>query len=73
MWKILIKEEIHNLLISHELFPEEQKGCHKGARGTGDLLYIDQLIPKESKTRRKNVAIAWINYKKRTIWSRKAR
>ena len=28
------------------------------------LLYIDQYILNESKTRRKNLAMAWIDYKK---------
>ena len=39
-------EEIYNLLMNRELLPEEQKGCHKGTRGTGDLIYIDQQILK---------------------------
>ena len=47
-----------------QLFPEEQKGCRKGSRGTGELLYIYQHILNESKTRRKNLAMAWIDYKK---------
>ena len=47
-------------LTSGGLFPDEQKG----SRGTAELLYIDQLILNESKTRRKNIAMAWINYKK---------
>ena len=51
-------------LTSRRLFPEEQKGCRKGSRGTRELLYIDQHIQNESKTRRKNLAIAWIDYKK---------
>ena len=53
IWKILmakIREEIYYLLISHELFPEEQKGCHKGSRGIEELLYTDQHILNESKT-----------------------
>ena len=29
-----------------------------------ELLYIDQQILNESKTRRKNLAMAWIDYKK---------
>ena len=45
--------EIYNSLISHELFPKEHKGCRKGTRRTGELLYIDQYILNESKTRRK--------------------
>ena len=65
MWKILtaqIREEIYYSLTSHGLFPDEQKGCCKGSRGTVELLYIDQLILNENKTRRKN--LAWIDYKK---------
>ena len=59
MWKILaaqIKEDIYYSLVNNWLFPEEQKGCHKETRGTGYLLYIDQNIRTESKTRRKNMA-----------------
>ena len=67
MWKILtaqIREEIYYSLTSRGLFPNEQKGCRKGSRGTAELLYIDQHILNESKNRRKNLAMAWIDYKK---------
>ena len=67
MWKILtvqIREEIYYSLTSRGLFPEEQKGCRKGSIGTEDLLYKGQHILNESKTRRKNLAVAWIDYKK---------
>ena len=67
MWKILtaqIREEIYYSLISCGLFPDEQKGCRKGSRGTAELLYIDQHILNESKNRRKNLAMSWIDYKK---------
>ena len=67
MWKILtaqIKEKIYYSLTSRGLFPDEQKGCRKGSRGTAELLYIDQHILNESKTRRKNLAMAWIDNKK---------
>ena len=46
------------------MFPEEQKGCRKGSRSTAELLYIDQHILNESKTRRKNLAMGWIDNKK---------
>ena len=52
MWKILtaqIREEIYYSLISRGWFPDEQKGCRKGPRGTAELLYIDQHILNESK------------------------
>ena len=67
MRKILtaqIREEIHYSLISCGLFPDEQNGYRKGSRGTAKLLYIDQHIINESKNRRKNLAMAWIDYKK---------
>ena len=43
---------------------KKQKGCRKGSRGTAELLYVDQHILNESKTRWKNLAMAWIDYKK---------
>ena len=49
---------------SRELLLEEQKGCRKGSRGIADLLYIDRAVIKEVKSRNKNLAIAWIDYKK---------
>ena len=59
-----IREEIYNSLTSRGLFPDEQKGCRKGSRGTAELLYIEQHILNESKTRWKNLAMAWVDYKK---------
>ena len=67
MWKILIaqiREEIYYLLTSRCLFPDEQKRCCNGSRDTAELLYIDQHILNESKIRRKNLAMAWVDYKK---------
>ena len=59
-----MREKIYYSLTSHGLFPDEQKRCRKGFRGTAELLYIDQHILNESKTRRKILAMARINYKK---------
>ena len=67
MWKILtaqIREKIYYSLTSHRLFPDKQKRCRKGSKGTAELLYIDQHILNESKTRWKNLAMTWIDYKK---------
>ena len=46
------------------MLSEEQKGCRKGSGGTNDLLYIDRAAIKEVKSRNKNLAMAWIDYKK---------
>ena len=67
MWRILtaqIKEKIYYSLISQGLFPNEQKGCRKGFKGTAEILYIVKHILNESKTRWKNLDMAWIDYKK---------
>ena len=44
--------------------PEEQKGCKKRSRGTNDLIYIDRTLIRDVKSRKKNLAMAWIDYKK---------
>ena len=67
MWKIFTahrREEVYYSLTSCRWFPDEQKGCRKGSRGTAELLYIDQHILHKSKMRWKNQAMAWIDYKK---------
>ena len=50
-----MREEIYKSLIS--------RGYCRGIRGTDDLLYIDQHILKEIKTRRKNVVMTWTDHK----------
>ena len=42
----------------------EQKGAHPEARGTKDQLPIDRTITEDSKKRRTNLAMAWIDYQK---------
>ena len=70
MWKLLtgvIADQIYAHLDQEKLLPEEQKDCRKGSRGTNDLLYIDSAVIEEVKSRNKNLAIAWIDYKKAYI------
>ena len=67
MWKLLtgvIADQIYEHLHQEKLLPKEQKRCRKGSRGTNDLLYIDRAVIKEVKSRNKNLAVAWIDYKK---------
>ena len=45
------------------IIPEEQNGCRRGTREINILLYIDQHILKEIKTRWENVAMAWTDKK----------
>ena len=67
MWKLLrgvIADQIYAHLYQEKLLPEEQKGCREGCRGGNDLLYIDRGVIKEVKSRNKNLAVDWIDYKK---------
>ena len=67
MWNLLagvIADQIYAHLDQEKLFPEEQKGCRKGSRETNYLLYINSAVIKEVKSRNKNLAMAWIDYKK---------
>ena len=67
MWKLLpgvIADQIYGDLDQQKLLPEEQKGCRKRSRGTNDLLYIDRAVIEEVTSKKKNLAMAWIAYKK---------
>ena len=67
VWKLMtgiVADEIYIHLDENDVLPEEQKGCRRKAQGTNDLLYIDNMTFREVKRRRKNLAIAWIDYKK---------
>ena len=71
MWKLLsgvIADQIYEHVDQQKSLPEEQKGCKKRSRGTNDLLYIDRAVIREVKSRKKNLAMAWIDYKKLMIW-----
>ena len=50
-----LREEMYYSLITHGIFFDQEKRCYKRTRGTGELLYIDQRILNESKTKRKNL------------------
>ena len=60
---ILADEIYENLEESCEL-PEEQKGCRRKCQGTEGLLFIDKMILREVKSRKKNLAVAWIDFRK---------
>ena len=64
LWTVVIADQIYTHLDHEKLLPEEQKGCGRGSRGTNDLLYIDRAVIKEVKSRNKNLAMAWTDYKK---------
>ena len=60
----VIADQIYGHLDKQKLLPEEQKGCRERSRGTNNLLYIDRAVIREVKSRKKNLAVTWIDYKK---------
>ena len=60
----VIADQIYAHLDQEKLLLEEQKGCRKGSKRTNDLLYIVRAVIKEVKSRNKNLAMAWVDYKK---------
>ena len=67
MWKLLtgiISDSLYEFLEENEVLPLEQKGCKRGSRGTKDQLLIDKMVLRDSKRRRTNLTMAWIDYRK---------
>jgi hypothetical protein len=67
MWKLLtgiITEDISSFLTANNMMPWEQKGCGRGSRGAKHHLLIDKGIMIDSRTRKTNLAMGWIDYKK---------
>ena len=67
MWKLLtgiISERLYNYLEETDTIPHQQKGCRRKCRGTKDQLLIDKIVMMNSKRRKTNLSMAWIDYKK---------
>ena len=60
----MISEDLYEFLDTKNVLPDEQKGCRKNSQGTKDQLYIDKMVLREVKYRKKNIAMGWIDYKK---------
>ena len=60
VWKLLtgvIAEEVYGFLNTNLLLPQEQKRCRKKSRGTNDLLFIDKMIMREVKMKKRNLSM----------------
>ena len=67
MWKLMtgvIADRVYKVLEENDTLPTEQKGCKKKSRGTKDQLLIDKMILTDCRKRQKNLAMAWVDYKK---------
>jgi hypothetical protein len=67
MWKVLtgiLADKLYEHLYDQDVIGEEQKGCIRNSRGTKDHLMLDKAILRDSKKRRTNLAVCWIDYQK---------
>ena len=52
------------MLVENDALPVEQTGCKRKSRGTKDQLLIDKMVLADCKRKHKNLAVAWVDYKK---------
>lgn len=58
-----LPDKLCKFLDSKNVPPDKQKGCRRGSQGTKDQLYINKLILREGKMRKKNLVMGCIDYK----------
>ena len=67
MWKLMagiIADNLYKMFEKSDILPMEQKGCRRKSRGTKDQLLIDKMILNDCRKGHKNLAMAWVDYKK---------
>jgi len=67
MYKVMtamISDCVYEHLTMNNILPWEQKGCGRKSRGTKDQLILDKSIMKESKEKKTNLVMGWIDYRK---------
>ena len=66
-WKLMtgiIANSMYEFFVENDSLPVEQKGCRRNSKGTKDQLLIDKMVLADCKRKRKNLAMAWVDYKK---------
>ena len=56
--------KLQDHLQRHDLVPPEQRAFWGGRRGAHDCLLLDQAVVQWHKRRRKDLSVAWIDYRK---------
>ena len=60
----IVSNRIYDFLSSNNVMPAEQKGCVRGSYGCKDHLLLSKAVMEDSKKRKTNMRVAWIDYKK---------
>ena len=51
-------------MIKNNILPEEQRGCARNSYGCKDQQMINKTIIEDCKQKKKNLSMAWMDYKK---------
>lgn len=60
----ILSTKIYKHLEANSLIAEEQKGCRKGSQGCKEQLIADSVITEDARKSKKDLYIAYIDYKK---------
>ena len=60
----IIDDSMYEFFAENDALPVEEKGCRRESRGTNDYLLIDKMVLADCKRKHKNLAMAWVDYKK---------
>lgn len=66
-YKLLTSIIAHHLskhVVEKNILPDEQFALRKGRRGCIDALLVDSMICTDSAAKRRNLSVAWIDFKK---------
>lgn len=60
----ILSNKIYDHLHSNNIMTEEQKGCYKNSQGCKDQVTIDTVVVKQALNKKRNLSMAYIDYKK---------
>lgn len=60
----LLTKSLWKHINQNNIIPWEQKGCSKGTYGSKEQLIIDSILTEHARHKQRNLAVAFIDYKK---------
>lgn len=60
----ILSQKISQHIYSKNLISWEQNGCKNKAKGCKENLIIDCIVSKQAKLKKRNLSMAWIDYRK---------
>ncbi|KAJ0182259.1 hypothetical protein K1T71_001628 [Dendrolimus kikuchii] len=60
----ILGKKLSNYFYDNNILAITQNGCKAGSRGTKELLLIDTTVSQQARRNKRNLSVAWIDYKK---------